>query len=125
MLADSLASKIVQGNLSMTNNRQQYISPETRPEYARIPTLSLAINKILDVLNKTHNIEQSLADEAAAVATQDRPFVLRAINYTIKPPLAEIAESPINVATFPGSEQQHMLIDAEKNVEDALNEMAA
>lgn len=109
----------------MTNNRQQYISPETRPEYARVPTLSLAIDKILDVLDRTYNIGQFIADKEVVEVTQERPFVLRAIDYTIKPPLAEIAESLTNVVAFPSSEQHYMLIDAEKNVEDALNEMAA
>lgn len=125
MLADSLASKIVQGNLSMTNNRQQFITPETRPEYARIPTLSLAIDKILDVLDRTYNIGQFIADKEVVEVTQERPFVLKAIDYTIKSPIAELAEAPNDAVSFPSSEQHYMLIDAEKNVENALNEMAA
>ena len=109
----------------MTNNRQQYISPETRPEYARVPTLSLAIGKILDVLDRTYNIGQFIADKEVVEVIQDRPFVLKAIDYTIKSPIAEPTESPTDAISFPSSEQHYMLIDAEKNVEDALNEMAA
>ena len=101
----------------MTSTQQQPMSPEMRPEYARIPTLSLAVEKILDVLNKTHNIEQFISDEKA---TKERPFVLRAIDYTIKPQLAEITEPPTTTVSFPSSEQHHRIIQAEDEVKNAF-----
>lgn len=105
----------------MTNNRQQFISPEMRPEYARIPTLSLAIDKILDVLDRTYNIEQSIAKQAP---TGERPFVLRAIDYTIKPSVVETTEPQPSSVTFPSSIQHNQIIQAEALVDRAYNEAA-
>lgn len=106
----------------MTNNRRQFITPETRPEYARKPTLYLAINNILNVLDKTYSIEQFLSDEAAAVEAQDRPFVLKAIEYNINPHVAEVAELPAGTASFPSSIQHNMIIQAEADVKNSFKD---
>lgn len=106
----------------MTNNRQQFITPETRPEYARIPTLSLAINKILDVLDNAYNIEQFIADEIATIETKERPFVLRAIDYTIKPQLIETADLQTGTASFPSSVQHNLIIQAEEDVKNSFKD---
>lgn len=105
----------------MTNNRPQFNSPETRPETERRPMLTSAINKILDVLDRTYNIEQSIAKQETA---EERPFVLRAIDYTIKPSIAEATEPQPSSVTFPSSIQHNLIIQAETLVDRAYDEAA-